>query len=251
MDLYVLGLAIIIPLAWSVIFYPVLRKSKKSWHNLVIVASVLSFLTLILKEMMAKVNPVLAEMLIYASGIVFGVAALYFIFKSKSKWLEAMPKENVSFRNQEIETKVPLRYMFQVAVLVEQQGKEFYEKLAEKASDVKARELWQGLAYDETAHKRLFENILSRWLPRPADKESLDSLTQALRGRGLFSNPPLPDATEEDVIKYAIQQEEMTADFYLSFESAFPDAWKRIHIRSLVTTERQHAERLRTFLPAS
>lgn len=251
MDLYVLGLAIIIPFGWSVIFYPVLRKSKKSWHNLVIMATLLSFLTLILKEIMDKVNPVLAEILTYAAGIVFGVAALYFIFKFKSKWLEAIPEENMSFRNQEIETKVPLRYMFQVAVLLEEQGKEFYEKLAEKASDVKARKLWQGLSDDETAHKRLFETTLSRWLPRPPDKESLDSLTQALRGRGLFSNPPLPDATEEDVIKYAIQQEEMTADFYLSFESAFPDAWKKTHIRSLVTTEREHAERLRAFLPAS
>jgi rubrerythrin len=251
MDLYVLGLAIIVPLAWSVIFYPVLRKSKKSWHNLVITACILSFLTLILIEIMGKVNPVLGELLIYAAGIVFGVAALYFIFKFKSKWLEAMPKENVSFRDQEIETKVPLRYMFQVAVLIEEQGKEFYEKLAEKASDVKAREFWQGLANDETDHKRLFESILSRWLPRPADKRSLDSLVQALRDRGLFSIPPLPDATEEDVIKYAIQQEEMTADFYLSFESAFPDAWKRTHIRRLVTIEREHAERLRHFLPAS
>ena len=156
MDLHVLGLAIVIPLGWSAIFYPVLRKNKNSWHSLVIIASTFSFLTLILKEIINKVNPVLAEILIYAVGIVFGVAALYFIFRFKSNWLEAMPEKNISFRNQEIETKVPLRYMFQVAVLLEEQGKEFYEKLAEKASDVNARKLWQGLANDETALKRLF-----------------------------------------------------------------------------------------------
>ena len=251
MDVSVMGLAVIIPLGWSLIFYPVLRKNQKSWHSLILIATILSFLTLILIEIIDKVNPVLSEFPAYTAGTIFGIAAIYSIFRFKSKWLETIPEEDMSFLDQEIEPKVSLRHLFQVAVLLEEQGKRLYEELAEKASNVKTRKLWQELADDETAHRRLFETTLSRWLPRPANKETLDFFIQSLKDRGLFSNLPLKDSTEEDALKYAIRQEEMTADFYSSFESAFPDAWKRLHIRWLVTAEREHAERLRSLLSAS
>lgn len=250
MELYGLTLAIIIPLGWGAIFYPVLRKSQKSWPILIIIASALSFATLVLKEILDKVNPVFAETFTYAAGILFGLAALYFIFKFKSKGLEAAPQDHVFFRNHTIGTEIPMRYLFQVAILLEEQGKEFYGKLADKALDVKAKKLWRDLANDESNHKRLFEIALSRWLPRPANKKVLESLVQELGSAGLFSNPPPPDATEKTIINYAIQQEEKTADFYHSFEKGFPDAWKRMHIQGLVTTEREHANKLMDILPA-
>jgi rubrerythrin len=250
MEPYGLALAIIIPLGWGAIFYPVLRKSRKSWPVLMMIASTLSFSTLVLKEILYKANPVLAETFTYAAGTSLGLAALYIIFKFNSKGLEAVPQDHMFFRNHEIETKIPMRYLFQVALLLEEQGKEFYEKLADKALDVNAKKLWRDLANDEIDHKRLFETALSRWLPRTANKEFLESLIQQLRRAGLFSNPPPPDATEKDVINYAIRQEEKTADFYHSFEKGFPDTWKRMHIQGLVIAEREHANKLRGILPA-
>jgi rubrerythrin len=250
MDLLPLIFAIIIPLGWAVIFYPFMRRAKKDWDILILIATLLSFSTLIFKEIIYKVDPDLAKTFAYVAGMLFGVAVLYFIFKFKSNWLEAPPEDDILFRNYQIETKIPMRHLFQVAIRLEGEGKDFYTMLAEKASDGKARKLWQELANDETAHKQLFENTLSRWLPRPADNESLDSLIKELRSRGLFSNPPLPDATEEEAVKYAIHNEEMTADFYLSFEKTFPDAWKKLHIQELVNTERQHAGKLRDLLSA-
>jgi rubrerythrin len=248
MDLLPLIFAIIIPLGWAVIFYPFMRRAKKRWDILILIATLLSFSTLILKEIIHKVDSPLYDTFIYGLGIIFGVLVLYSFFRLKSNWLEGLPKDDMFFRDHRIEEKIPMRHLFQIAIRLEEEGKDFYTILAEKASDEKARKMWQKLANDETDHKRLFEKTLSQWLPRPADKESLNSLINELRDRGLFSNPLLPDATEEEAVKYAIHNEEMTADFYLSFEKTFPDAWRKMHIQELVTMERQHAENLRDFL---
>jgi rubrerythrin len=228
-----------------------MRKAKKRWDILILIATFFSFSTLILKEIIHEVDSPFYDIFIYGLGIIFGVLVLYSFFRLKSNWLEGLPNDDMFFRDHRIEEKIPMRHLFQVAILLEEDGNNFYTMLAEKASDEKARKMWQKLANDETAHKRLFEKTLSQWLPRPADNESLDTLIRELRNRGLFSNPLLPDATEEEAVKYAIHNEEMTADFYLSFEKTFPDAWRKMHIQDLVAMERQHAEKLREFLAAS
>lgn len=152
------------------------------------------------------------------------------------------------FRNYKIRTKIHMRYIFQVAILVEEQGIEFYTKLAEKSSDANVKKLCSKLAIDEADHKKLFRGALSRWLSLLADKQTLDSLIQELKNAGLFSDAPLADASEKDMIEYAIEQEKKTADFYLSFEKAFPQEWKQMHIQQLVMTEKAHASALESLL---
>ena len=152
------------------------------------------------------------------------------------------------FRNYEIRTKIHMRYLFQIAILIEEQGIEFYTKLAEQSSDVNVKKLCSKLASDEAEHKKLFQDALSRWLPPPADNQSLDSLIQELKNAGLFSDEPPLDTSERDMIEYAIEQEKKTADFYLSFEKAFKHEWKRMRIQQLVMTERAHASDLISLL---
>jgi rubrerythrin len=247
MDLSLFIFVTIITLGWAVIFYPLMRKAKKRWDILILIATSFSLATLILKEIIYEVDTPLYDIFSYGLGIFFGVLVLYSLFRLKSNWLEGLPNDDMIFRDHKIEEKIPMRHLFQVAILLEKEGKDFYTMLAEKALDGEAKKIWKKLANDETAHKRFFEKTLSRWLPRPADNKPLDSLIKELRSGGLFSNPPLPDATEEEVVEYAVHNEEMTADFYLSFEKTFPDAWRKLHIQELVNTERQHAEKLRDF----
>ena len=181
------------------------------------IAFVLSFFTLIFKEIMYIVNPVFAEIFTFTSGIIFVFVVLFFLNKSKSMFFEVSPKHDMSFRHYKIKKKIPMRYLFQLAILLEERGKKFYNRLADVASNVRAKHLWQELANDKSHHKLLLETTVSGWLPRLPNKESLASFFKELRSRGLFSNPPLPDASKEDIIKYAIQQERIIADFYHSF----------------------------------
>ena len=152
------------------------------------------------------------------------------------------------FRNHEIRRKIHMRHLFQIAILIEEQGIEFYTKLAKQSSDVNVKELCSKLASDEVEHKKLFKDALSRWLPPPADNQSLASLIQELKNAGLFSDEPPLDTSERDMIEYAIEQEKKTADFLLSFKKAFKDEWKRVKIYQLVMTERKHASDLISLL---
>ncbi len=248
-DLLVKGLvAFTIPIGWVIIFYPLIKKSKKPWHLLVITASMLSFLTLVLKEVMDKENPAFDSLVTYALGIFFGIAGISLLFNIKSKWLEALPKSDILPRKHKIRRKIHMRYVFQVAILAEERGKEFYNSLAEKTPNADTKNLCLRLARAEDAHRQLFQNILYQWLPLSADKEVLNALMREFSAMGLFLNPP-PDIEELDMVKYAISQEKTMADLYLSFEKAFPAAWKRMHIQTLVMAERSHASELMSAYP--
>jgi rubrerythrin len=139
-----------------------------------------------------------------------------------------------------------MRYLFQAAILVEEAGIEFYTMLAEKSPNQSVKILCARLASDEEKHKKLFQDVLSQWLPLPADQHTLNSLIRELKNNGLFVDMPSMNAPAADLIKYAIEQEKKTADFYLSFEKTFASAWKRMNIRQLVVTEREHANCLMT-----
>jgi rubrerythrin len=152
------------------------------------------------------------------------------------------------FRNYPIKTKLHMRYLYQVAILVEEEGIKFYSELAKKANDTAIKRLCIKLAGDEKKHKEIFEAVLAQWLPEPADEQTLNSLIQELRNAGLFSEPPSLNASEKDMIKYAIEQEIKTAEFYQSFEEYFPQTWKKLRIQRLVLAEKEHAESLRSLL---
>ena len=62
-------------------------------------------------------------------------------------------------------------------------------------------------------------------------------------------NSPGKEASEEVMAEYAIQQEKKSIDFYLSFERAFPEGWRRMHIQNLVMEEKSHANKLIALYP--
>ena len=145
--------------------------------------------------------------------------------------------------------RVRVRYLYQMAIFLEEDGKNFYDKLAEKAKDVNLRNLCNRLAQAEADHKKLFQEMLSRWIPLPIDAKSLDYLEGESKKRGIFSDPPSPDASEEEMIKYAIEQEKRCVDFYLSFKKYFADEWQKNQIHKIMMEEKDHASRLTTAYP--
>jgi rubrerythrin len=49
------------------------------------------------------------------------------------------------------------------------------------------------------------------------------------------------------MLNYAIAQEKKMADFYRSFETIFPQGFRRAYIQGLVTQEEAHANKLMIF----
>jgi len=237
-------LAALIPLGWAVIFYPLIRKLRKAWPVLLIVASLLSLSLFVIKEVMDNITPVFDEIVTYTLGIFFGGVVLSLFFNFKSRWLRTSPKKGSFLHNPKGKNNIHLRHLLRIAISIEEQGENFYDNLAEKTINPDVRHLCRKLAVDEVRHRQYFEKTLNRWLPIPSDMHSIDLLKQKLKKKGIFLDPLPPDVSEEDMIKYAIEQEKKTAEFYLSFENGFPDAWKRMHVERLVEEERSHAKKL-------
>jgi rubrerythrin len=144
--------------------------------------------------------------------------------------------------------KLHLRYVLQAAILIEREGEQFYGRLARRASDSKVKKICDQLALDEADHKKLFEDMLSRWVSLPADEGYLKSYIEKLKKAGLFYMPSSSAATKEDLLKHALEYENMTVHFYLSLEKEFPEWWKQAHIRRLVTEERRHADYVKSLI---
>jgi rubrerythrin len=236
--------ASLVLVGWAAIFYPLMRKFSKAWPVLLILATLLSFSLLVIKGVMDNITPAFKGIIPYALGIFIGGGVLSFIFNSKSRWLKTSPKEGSFLHNPKGKTNIHLRHLLRVAISMEEEGENFYDNLAEKTENPDVRHLCRKLAVDEVRHRQYFEKTLNRWLPIPIRMHSLDLLNKKLKKKGIFSDPPPQDVSEEEMIKYAIEQENKTADFYLSIEDVFPDAWKRMHVERLAEEEKAHAKKL-------
>ncbi len=241
--------AFLIPIAWTIIFYPLMRRLKKAYPFLIIIATLLSFVVLIITDFMQKLSPLLGDAVVYLSGIFFGTAALSLLFISRSRWLEEPAMDSMPSGSPH--GKLHLRHVLQLSIILEEEGRKFYELLGSRAVNQGVKDLCRKLVEDEIRHKKTFENIYFRWLPFYLDEATMQLFESELKRRGIFLNPPPSDTTEREMIKYAIDQEEKMAEFYAAFEKVFPEAWRRINIEHLVMEEREHAKQLMTMLPTA
>lgn len=267
MDLNIkLVIALFVSLGWAVILYPLMRRLKRSWPFLLVAVALLSLSLFILKEVMDQLTPFGDELAAYLLGIFFALAILSVWFNSKNKlfYLAAAvnslikPMQDTttgsllkdSQNKDSVVKKIHLRQLLEAGILIEDKGREFYNRLAEKSVDQKVKDLCFSLAREEGEHRDFIEKILYKWLPLPLTAEALRLIEEEMKRWGIYLNPPGIDATEEDMAKYVIDQEVKMANFYLSFEKSFPQAWKRMNIRLLVTAERSHADKLISVYPS-
>lgn len=241
-------IGMIIPLGWGAIAYPAVRRSGRSSLTLVAIVSTLSLATLVIRELLSRYVPFSEEYIDYILGIFFGVAGISLVFNLKSKKLNKTSITEMTVNNAKLGGRVRMRYIFQAAVLVEEHGKEFYQRLSETTNNPNVKNLCITLAENEDNHRKVFEEYLSRWLPKPTDQETLNKLVDDIRKKGLFMNPPPPGTNEKEMIIYAIEQEKLLVNFYESFEQAFPSEWKKIQINKLVEQEKTHVTELEKIL---
>lgn len=118
---------------------------------------------------------------------------------------------------------------------------EFYKALAGNSADAKTRDLCIRLSVSEINHKKMLKDWLSEWLPAPIPTEKMINLLSEAKKSGVFLNAPGKDSSEEDMVKFALFQENKMEKFYRSFEGASPDAWEKMQIQKLAIEERSQA----------
>jgi rubrerythrin len=141
-----------------------------------------------------------------------------------------------------------LRHVLYLGSLVEKQAEAFYRNLAQQAYSEDVKELYVRMAEEEKNHFSFINDILSGWIPLPAEKGDLEAMDAGSRLRNLFSSYPSPDATEEEVTEYAMNAEKKMVIFYLDFEKEFASEWKKMRLWDMIEEEKSHVAKLSDML---
>lgn len=236
-------------LGWAVIFFPLARRFRNNQVFLVFIPALITLLILIAKNTVCDKCHLSDKGLYQSIGVFFGIAAIVAFYNVKSSWLGVSARTSALYRNGRNHSNVHLRHVLYVGMLMEERGKNFYEQLADMVQDEKAKLLCAELAETEMKHKKHIEKVLAQWSPLPIDAESMTRAEQALKNSGIYLDLPPMGAAENDIIKYAIEQERKQVEFYRSFESAFPEGWKKMSLELIVQDEKAHLDQLSRTYP--
>jgi rubrerythrin len=237
----------LVTLGYGLIFYLLIKKLQKSWPILVITVSVFSLVVLSVWWDMFGIGSV-DDAVGDITGIYLAVLAMVWLFHFNSLGLKTAPQDtppllrsNIKYTKKE---SMHLGRLLQVSILVEERGTNFYNNLEKRVANPDVKKICLKLATDGIRHKEFIEKNLFRWLPLTMNRQTLTLFEKELTISGIFLNPPSLDSSEQELIKYAIAQEETKANFYLSFEKAFPEPQRRMNIQFLAMEARAHASEL-------
>ena len=137
-----------------------------------------------------------------------------------------------------------LRHVLTLGARIERRGEQFYRRFAGELEDPRAGELCNELADDEARHLRTIEEQLAQWNPIPLTQRDLEQLDADGRLSALFRSPPGPDATAEEILHYARNEEDRMVAFYARFQAEFADRWKATKLWKMVQEEKSHVKKL-------
>ncbi len=138
--------------------------------------------------------------------------------------------------------------VLEMAKDIEQKGREYYERQAEKTDDKKARELFQRLACDEEDHYNRFSEIQRQFQEKTGDKPDYISDKQVslyLEALVEFTVFPADEASQEkienleDVINMAIRAEKDSILLYNEMKEYNRGKTQDV-IEKLIEEEKEH-----------
>ncbi|SPF41472.1 Rubrerythrin [Syntrophobacter sp. SbD1] len=146
--------------------------------------------------------------------------------------------------------------VFKIAIQIEKNGTEFYEKSVKNIKETEIKALFIDLALQEIEHKRKFESLLAGLPPASTaptvwdpDNE-IDQYIKMMADDHIFvSSSDVKDRVDRlkdtmDALKLAIEFEKDSVLFFLGLEDAVTVEKDRELIKSLVKEEQQHLRRL-------
>lgn len=191
-----------------------------------------------------------AELFLVSAAGLITAAWLFRAWRRRAhhRALDAAPGEGAFLS--ELGVTARLRDFYRLASELEEEGAALYSRMALRCETPAAAGLCRELAKAETEHRQRFLAALGAWRTLPPNQADWPRLREAARRAGLFDKEPPPEASEQDLARYALRQEVLSIKFYESFRAAFPDAWRREKMEKLVGEERLHEARLRAAYPA-
>lgn len=134
------------------------------------------------------------------------------------------------------------------AIRIEENGRDFYKKMAKKMKKKSTKELFDFLAEQEIKHKDIFQDFLSfieRFKPEESYTEEYFSYLKAYADDNIFSKEKKGRMmaseinTPEKAIDVGIGIEKDSIYYYLELEKLVPEDKKKI-VQKIIEEERKH-----------
>ena len=146
--------------------------------------------------------------------------------------------------------------VFDIAINIEENGKQFYDRSREIVKDPEVIKLFEELAREEITHKEKFQALKSQ-LPASAasgavfdPNHELDLYIKMMADQHVFISSESLEAQlggikdARDALKLAVEFEKDSVIFFLSMQDATEGAQGKDFIGSLVKEEQEHLRRL-------
>jgi rubrerythrin len=137
---------------------------------------------------------------------------------------------------------VTAKEILELAIRMEQHGREFYTQAATLVSMPGAKELLEELGREEVEHEAMFLQLQAR-----EDYESLakGEVPPDLHLSDYLITAPIgPESTPQDVLIHAIRMEQSAIDLYSAWASLYAGTEIEALLEGLVAEERRHKARL-------
>ncbi len=136
--------------------------------------------------------------------------------------------------------------IFEIAVQMEKNGLEFYQKAADEANDPDVKKLLQDLAKMEVQHRKTFSNLRTELI----EAKEIDSFydpqgegvlyLQAIANTQVFFERKIDISSFEAVLKEAVMAEKDSIVYYLGMKEVLTSADAKSKMESIISEEMSH-----------
>ncbi len=142
--------------------------------------------------------------------------------------------------------------VFELAWKVERYGEQFYRSAAQAVDDDGARKLLQDLADYEVQHQETFREMKEAFVARADDADLSDLDDTATQYLHAMANGAVFDvdgdplkrahslASVEEILRLALQMENLSISFYTGIQRAMPADWGPERVEAIIREEMSH-----------
>lgn len=150
--------------------------------------------------------------------------------------------------------------IFEMAVQIERNGIEFYERASQAFSDEKARKLFQSLARAEIKHEQKFSKMRDAFLTKEARLEPFDPDSDTERYLHAMANGHVFDLSDDpaklfkgnetirDILTTALGREKDSIVFYLGLREIVPHSLGKEDVELIMKEEMHHVSIISKYL---
>jgi CheY-like chemotaxis protein len=256
--------ALFVPLGWALILYPYWRGHRGQWYQTLVFVAVLSFSFMVAKEIFLDTEISSDDIAADLLGLFFGtgfVSLFLYLERAIGGWRKkadgndtVVPQNDADTHNHSTTgpslQEISLRDIMGVLAKIHTRGSLLFEEAARSSTQESVKEICNRLASEKRIHAREVSSLLKRWSYKTPDVTVLDWMDERIGRYGIFSSPVPRDASDRELIAYAVEQERNIYTLFSSLHDHFRGySWRTVQYENMILELKGHGMRFDEFYP--